>query len=66
MWSSLHQKIVGLAGGHYKGTQSGLVWFNAPSGSTLTVREDDLSIETVRARLTKHEMTGGRVALVLK
>jgi hypothetical protein len=49
----LHGAVVRAAGAEYSGTTEGFVWFNAPSGSTLIVAIECLSVEAVRAKLAE-------------
>ena len=54
-----YRRGVEVAGGQYVGIQEGgmfnLVLFNAPTGSTLAVKEKDFSVQRVQERLTEHE-----------
>jgi hypothetical protein len=51
-----HEKIVAATGCKYLGTSDGLVWFDAPSHSTLVVPEPQFSLEAVQQRLAEHAL----------
>lgn len=46
-----YEKIVNEAGGKFKGVVEGLVWFDAPSRSTLVIPVSEFSAERVREKL---------------
>ena len=48
-----YQQIIESVGGKFLGVESGFVWLDAPSHSTLVIKESEFSAEQVRAKLAE-------------